>query len=99
MNKLDVVFFSRVFGALADPTRQHILELLQKEREMTVASITSNFTLAQPTISQHLRVLKDVGVITARKSGQQTYYKICNEKIYDAMKKFMSVYESEVNSH
>lgn len=99
MNKTELTFFSYVFKALADTTRQRILELLRDQSEMTVTDITKNFRLAQPTVSQHLRVLKEAGVIDMRKSGQQTYYRLCNENIYDAMKTFMEVYKTESKKH
>ena len=100
MEKLEVEYFSHVFKALADATRQHILELLRRQGEMTVTDIAQNFDLAQPTISQHLRVLKEVDAVKARKSGQQMYYRICNIKMYDAMEQFMKTYEAESkNSH
>ena len=95
MNKLEVEYFSHVFKALADTTRQSILELLRKNGEMTVTDIAKNFDLAQPTISQHLRVLKEVEAVRLRKSGQQVYYRICNVKMYDAMEQFMETYEAE----
>jgi len=95
MNKSEVENFARVFKALADTTRQQILELLHKNGELSVTEITSHFTLAQPTISQHLRVLRDVEAVKIRKSGQQVYYRICNVKMYDAMEQFMETYEEE----
>jgi len=99
MNKSDMDFFARVFGALADPTRQHILKLLREKDEMTVTDIAGNFELTQPTISQHLRILKEVGVVKARKSGQYVYYRICDVKIYDAMQQFMTVIKTEVREN
>ncbi len=100
MNKSELDYFSHVFKALADTTRQGILELLRREGEMTVTDIAKNFQLAQPTISQHLRVLKEVEAVKVRKSGQQMYYRICNVKMYDAMEQFMETFEEEAkNSH
>ncbi len=95
MEKPDIEYFSHVFKALADETRQRILELLRKNSEMAVSDIAGHFELSQPTISQHLRVLKDAGALKTRKSGQQIFYRICNIKLYDAMEVFMETYEKE----
>jgi DNA-binding transcriptional ArsR family regulator len=98
MDKADTHYFSHVFKALADMTRQRILELLRKKGEMTVNDIASHFDLAQPTISQHLRVLKEAGALKTRKAGQQVFYRICNINLYDAMEKFMEIYEAEAKA-
>src|SRR5215470_15932727 len=54
---------SRVFGALADPTRRAILTRLT-EGEATVAELAAPFSMSQPAISQHLKVLEDAGLIS-----------------------------------
>jgi DNA-binding transcriptional ArsR family regulator len=58
---------SLVFAALADPTRRAILERLSSG-EATVAELAEPFDMQQPTISKHLRVLEDAGLI---RSGQE----------------------------
>jgi DNA-binding transcriptional ArsR family regulator len=60
--------------ALADETRQEILNLLQDQGELCVADIVSMFDVAQPTISHHLKVLKSIDLVTSRKEGKKTYY-------------------------
>ena len=68
---------SRVFGALADPTRRAILTRLT-EGEATVAELAAPFRVSQPAISRHLKVLEDAGLIsrsrraTARLSHLET---------------------------
>ena len=52
----------RVFGALADPTRRRILERLSR-RPLTVGEISAEFTISQPAISKHVRVLEDAGLL------------------------------------
>ncbi|HEY6276811.1 MAG TPA: metalloregulator ArsR/SmtB family transcription factor [Streptosporangiaceae bacterium] len=54
---------SRVFGALADPTRRAILTRLA-DGEATVAELAAPFAMSQPAVSRHLRVLEDAGLIT-----------------------------------
>jgi DNA-binding transcriptional ArsR family regulator len=57
-----------VFEAVAQPTRRQILRLLA-EREMSATEIASKFAVTQPAISQHLKVLKDVGLVNERREG------------------------------
>lgn len=64
---------SRVFGALADPTRRGILERLS-QGEATVGELTAPSGMSQPAISQHLRVLEEAGLITRTRQAQ---YRIC----------------------
>ena len=53
-----------VFGALADPTRRGILTRLAERGEATVAELTAPFTVSQPAISRHLKVLEHAGLIS-----------------------------------
>ena len=59
-----------VFGALADPTRRAILARLA-QGEATVSELAEPFRLAQPTISKHLRVLEDAGLIQSDRDAQR----------------------------
>ena len=55
--------------ALADPTRRSIVEMLAK-RDHTVGEISSRFHMSAPAISQHLKVLREAGLVTSRVDGQ-----------------------------
>lgn len=70
---VDIGQMVRSFKALADPTRQRILLLLQ-ERERCVGELVEEFNVSQPAISRHLAVLKNTGLVTDRRDGQQVYY-------------------------
>ena len=59
-----------VFSALSDPTRRAILARLA-QGEATVAELAAPFDLAQPTVSRHLRVLQDAGLIQADRDAQR----------------------------
>ncbi len=63
------------FKAVGDPTRLKILSLLRK-KEMCVSDVCNHFDMAQPTISHHLSILKNVGVVKARKEGKSVYYRL-----------------------
>jgi DNA-binding transcriptional ArsR family regulator len=64
-----------VFTAIADPTRRRMLDLL-RSGEMTVTEIASSLPVSQPTISEHLRVLRNVGLAVVRKSGRRRIYRL-----------------------
>ena len=62
------------FHSLSDPTRRAIISHLLTQKEMSAGRIAGCFASAQPTISKHLKVLKEAGLITDRKSGRQNIY-------------------------
>ncbi len=55
--------------ALADPTRRRIVELLA-QRDRTAGEIVDEFDMSAPAISQHLKVLREAGLVTVRAEGQ-----------------------------
>ena len=63
------------FKALADPTRREILRLLVK-RPMPSGKIAEHFTSSWPTISRHLAVLKEAGLVLVVRDGQQLVYEL-----------------------
>lgn len=62
-----------VFEALADPTRRRVLELLS-ERELSAGEIAAAFTVSRPAVSRHLRVLRQAGLVQARRDAQRRVY-------------------------
>ena len=64
-----------VFEALADPTRVRILDLLAA-RERSVGELVAQFELTQPAVSQHLRVLREAGLVAARADAQRRIYRV-----------------------
>ncbi len=78
----DAVSQARLLKALADPTRLRILSLLSRhEGEVCVFEIVESFTLEQPTISHHLRILRDAGLVDCRKKGLWAYYYVRREAL------------------
>ncbi|MGH7460375.1 MAG: autorepressor SdpR family transcription factor [Longimicrobiales bacterium] len=66
---------SDVFRALADPSRREILRLL-REGPKTSGEVAAHFSSAWPTISRHLAVLRDAGLILSERNGQQIVYEL-----------------------
>lgn len=64
---------ARLFKALADENRLHILELLQRG-ERCACVLLENLHLSQPTLSHHMKILCDAGLVTGRKEGKWVYY-------------------------
>ena len=75
MNEADV------FKALGDPTRLKILECV-KNGEKCVCEIVPSTKKSQPNVSQHLKVLKNAGLVNERKDGTNILVKVANEDIY-----------------
>ncbi len=69
------------FKALADPTRRQILKLLRKGPR-TSGEIAGQFDTAWPTISRHLGVLRDAGLILSERHGQHVIYEL-NTTVFD----------------
>jgi ArsR family transcriptional regulator, arsenate/arsenite/antimonite-responsive transcriptional repressor len=64
------------FRALADPTRVAIVNRLASTEECCVCDLNAAFDLSQPTISHHLRVLRDAGLVEASRRGTWSYYRL-----------------------
>jgi ArsR family transcriptional regulator, arsenate/arsenite/antimonite-responsive transcriptional repressor len=80
LSEEDAIGQARLLKALADPTRLRILSLLSRhEGEVCVFEIVEVFTLEQPTISHHLRILRDIGLVDCHKKGLWAYYYIRRE--------------------
>ena len=65
---------SDVFNAVAEPQRRAILEFIAGD-ERSVGDIVDALELAQPSVSKHLRVLREVGLVRARRDGRQVMYR------------------------
>ena len=76
-----------LFKALNDSTRREILELL-KEKDLNAGEIADHFNISKPSISHHLDLLKQAGLVEAVKDGQFISYSI-NTTIMDEMLKWM----------
>src|SRR5262245_49610492 len=69
------------FRALADPTRVSIVNRLAQAEETCVCDLTAAFDLSQPTISHHLKVLREAGLVEARSQGTWAYYRVRPEAL------------------
>ena len=69
---------AQVFKALGDPVRLRLLSLIGAHQggEVCVCDLTAAFDLTQPTISHHLKVLREAGIITSQRRGTWVYYRL-----------------------
>jgi ArsR family transcriptional regulator len=67
-----------IFKALGDTTRLQIVLMLTKG-EMCACKILERFEITQPTLSHHMKILCDCGLVTVRKEGKWSYYSLCCE--------------------
>jgi DNA-binding transcriptional ArsR family regulator len=71
-----------VFEAIAQPKRREILRLLA-DGELSAGDVGSRFAVTQPAISQHLKVLKEVGLVSERRDGTRRLYSVRREGLAD----------------
>ena len=69
----------RLLAALADPTRLAIVRQLAQDLETCACDFTSCCDVGQPTVSHHLRVLREAGIVTSERRGQWIFYKLAPE--------------------
>src|SRR5262245_51195523 len=80
-----------VFNAIAEPRRRQIVDLLARRGALAVGAIVLALGLPQPAISKHLGVLREVGIVSVAKHGQQRVYQLHAEELkpmYDWVKTY-----------
>ncbi|MES2536923.1 MAG: autorepressor SdpR family transcription factor [Pseudomonadota bacterium] len=84
----------KVFKALSDPTRRKILHLL-RDSDLSAGDIADHFAVSKPTISGHLSVLKEAGLIDMERHGNILMYRLKLSVLEEAMIPFMEFFSSE----
>ncbi len=82
---------SLIFTALGDPNRQDILIMLETHGPLNVLQITEKLNLARPTVSHHLKILSNAGLLKAVKKSRETYYESNWDDAVKPLKKFMNL--------
>ena len=73
---IETADISTVMRALADPTRRAVFEAVASAEEISVAELTRGSGVTQGAISQHLKVLREAGLVTVEARGQQRIYRL-----------------------
>jgi len=76
--------YALIFKSLADETRLKIIEMLSNE-ELCACKILENFDITQPTLSYHMRILCDSGLVISRRDGAWMRYSL-NEESFESIK-------------
>jgi DNA-binding transcriptional ArsR family regulator len=87
------------FNAVAEPRRRDILNYLALQ-EQSVGNIVARLGLEQPSVSKHLRVLRDVGLVQARRDGRRILYRVNAEAIrplHEWTKTFERFWQHQLN--
>jgi len=81
------------FKAMADPTRRKILRLLGGG-EMTAGELAKHFDISAPSMSHHFNVLRNAGLVTSRKEGQQVCYVLNTTVVQDFLAFLFDIFPS-----
>jgi len=84
----------KVFKALSDKNRRKIVNLLKK-KDMTAGEIASNFDISKPSISEHLKILKNANLISWERNGQFIKYFLNTSILEDLISYFIEIVEKE----
>ena len=88
---LETSEFDSVLKALADPTRRGLYERVAATEEMTVGGLTEGSGVSQGAVSQHLKTLKQAGLVSERPEGRNVFYRV-NPQGLEPMLEWMTRY-------
>lgn len=80
----------RTFKALADGTRRHILVLL-RDGDLAAGEIAEHFAMAFASVSHHLQVLREAGLVLSRRDGQRIIYSLNTSVFQDALQHLLNI--------
>lgn len=89
----DPIIFAR---ALADKTRQEIMRLCCC-KWLSVKEIVDSLQVTQPTVSHHLAMLREAGLVNVRRQGRQTFYQINQDRVAICCGKMMARYAPDIS--
>ncbi len=87
----DVESAAAVFKALSDETRLRMLSAISHMDEMCECNIVPVFGLSQPTISYHLKVLREAGLITSERRGQWVWHRVNQKSVLNAVRQLSEI--------
>ncbi len=87
-----------VFKALSDKNRRKIIGLLKK-KDMTAGEIAENFAISKPSISEHLKILKNADLIESEKNGQFITYFLNTSVLEDFLSYMINIFGKKENKN
>lgn len=88
----------KVFKAVADPNRIRILKMLQ-QKKMCVCELAAVLGITQPSVSRHLSMMRDAGLVRDERDGQWINYELCGEKLNQYAPIIMGHIKSWINDN
>ena len=85
----------RLYKAISDPTRREIVRLLRKHGELNLSEVAEHFELTKPTLSNHLKVLTDTGLLIRDKRGREVFFTINTSVAEDLLTELAGVFFGE----
>ena len=87
---------SKVFAALGDEQRQRLLLAFEPGERLNVGQLVSISTLSRPTVSHHLKLLREAGVLASVKEGKEVYFWINKAELQISLAAVLTYLETEV---
>ncbi|MER6951110.1 metalloregulator ArsR/SmtB family transcription factor [Nonomuraea sp. NPDC000554] len=81
-----------VFAALASPARRELLRLLREEGAQPAGRLAERFDMSRPSVSEHLKVLKDAGLVAESRRGRERHYRLEAEPLME-IRDWLTPYE------
>ena len=94
---LDHEGLADVFDVLSDPTRLRIIHVLLRQ-EMCTSDLAATLHIADPAVSQHLRVLRNLRIATPRRAGRLVYYRVASRAVARLLAHGQRVLEDDLPS-
>jgi ArsR family transcriptional regulator, arsenate/arsenite/antimonite-responsive transcriptional repressor len=83
------------FQALGDPVRQQIVSLLIDKESLNVTQIAEHIPMSRPTVSHHLKILRQARLLDVQKKGTEMYYRLAFVETVTMLKELVSLVEGE----
>ncbi len=87
---------SKTFAALGDEQRQRILLSFERGERLNVTQLADASTLSRPTVSHHLKILREAGVLASQKEGKEVFYWIDKANLTETLSRVLSYIDDEV---
>jgi DNA-binding transcriptional ArsR family regulator len=89
--------YAEALAALADPTRRSVFETL-RGGPRSVGDLARGLPVSRPAVSQHLRVLKDAGLVRERREGTRNYYSVDGDGLADVREYFEGFWDEALSA-
>lgn len=98
---IETARLNTVMRALADPTRRAVFERVARSREISVVELTRHSGVTQGAVSQHLKTLKQAGLVAERPEGRNVYYRASPdglEPLFDWMSHYRAFWSERLDN-